>query len=103
VTDGHPLQRDADYPGIMAVGHRVTGTELYILELVMFGAAGSSYYLLLRSRSVLTRLDEEDIRNALVRTPARFGRHLVFGKDLVGDPAGGALRYVGPVRPPRTP
>lgn len=103
MTDGHALQRDAEYPEIMAVGHRVEGTDLYILELVMFGAACSSYYLLLRSPAVLARLGEETVRRDLAQAPSRFGRHLTFGRDLAHDPVSGRVTYLGPVRPPTTP
>ncbi len=103
MTKAHPLVRDADYPELMAVGHRVAGTELYILELLTFGAASTSYYLLLRSLALLARLGEEAVRHDLLKTPSRFGRHLAFGRDLTHDPATGAVSYIGPVRPPRTP
>lgn len=103
MPEAQPLVRDAEYPEITAVGHRVAGTGLYILELLMFGAASASYYLLLRSPALLARLGEEAVRSALLKTPSRFGRHLTFGRDLTHDPATGTVSYLGPVRSPRTP
>jgi hypothetical protein len=71
-----------EFAPIWADGHRVEGTRLYVLELLMFGFAYSSYYILLESQSFLSRLDDEKLRTEVVMFPCRFGKRLEFGSDL---------------------
>jgi hypothetical protein len=82
----------------MAAGHVIENTNLYVLELYLFGFACASYYLLLKSRATLARLDSETTCAQLLATPSRFGRHLQFGRDLELDADGNTLYYIGPVK-----
>ena len=79
----------------MADGHQIEGTKLFVLELLMYGFAYTSRYLLLRSPSLVGKLDDEKIRREVSRTPFKFGRTLKFQADLELDVATGDVYYVG--------
>jgi hypothetical protein len=44
----------------MAAVHSIEGTDKYVLELLLFGYAYSSRYILLRSASTIAKLKEND-------------------------------------------
>ena len=67
---------------ILAEGYIIDGTKLYVMEFLTFGFAYSSYYILLRSKAVLSKLDDEAIKSELLQYPYRFGKRLDFGKNL---------------------
>ena len=46
----------------MAVVHSLEGTNKYVLELLFFGYAFASRYILLRSASTRKKLKENDVR-----------------------------------------
>jgi hypothetical protein len=85
------------FDSIMADGFRVEGTQLYVLELLMFGFAYSSYYLLVKSTAFLTQLDDESVRCEVLQHPYRFGKCLELGQDLAFDQAEQCVYYVGEV------
>ena len=97
-TTKRKLIRIASFPKIMADCHQVEGTRLFVLELVMVGFAFSSYYLLLRSRSLAEKLNDEKVGAEVAHRPTKFGRKLRFGLDLEVDPATKDIYYLGPVK-----
>jgi hypothetical protein len=76
---------------LLATCYRVDGSDRLVLELHIFGPAYSSYFLLLRSASAL---DDPEIVEQIGRAPTRFGRKLVFGRDLERDPATDDVYFV---------
>ena len=97
MTTRRKLIKDQEFGDILGWGHRIEGTRLYVLELLLFGFAYSSYYLLLRSPSVLEKLGDEKIRENLCQHPSRFGRKLEFGPDLERVPGSEDIYYIGEV------
>jgi hypothetical protein len=85
-----------DYKEVMAQGYEVEGTPLYILELLIFGFAYSSYFLLVRSRKFLSQLNDEKIKNKLIRQPTQFGKRLDLGKELEMDKETNTIYYIDP-------
>lgn len=80
--DGRKLIKLAEIGDLLATCFSVEGTGRLVLELHMFGPAYSSYYLLLPSATVL---DDPDIVDEIGREPSRFGKKLLFGRDLERD------------------
>lgn len=85
------------FPEIMAEAYVIEGTRLYVLELKMFGFAYASYYLLLKSHKTLAQLSDQKLRDQLLKTPAKFGKHLEFGRELGSDPQDQLVYYLAPV------
>lgn len=83
-----------DFSEIWATGYQVEGTTLYILELQNFGFANSSYYLLLRSKSFLSHLDDPKIKEELLQKPSHFGKKCAFGNQLERDPKTEQVYYI---------
>ena len=79
----------------MADGHQVEGTKLFVLELLMYGFAYTSRFLLLRSPSLMGKLDDEKMSREVSRTPSKFGRTLKFQVELELDAATRDVYYVG--------
>jgi hypothetical protein len=79
---GRRLVQVEEFGDILAWGHRIEGTRLYVVEMLTFGFSYSSYYLLLKNPSIVSRLKEKSVRAELCRYPSRFGRKLEFGADL---------------------
>jgi hypothetical protein len=92
------LVKVGDLRELMAVHHVIEGTKLHVLELLMFGFAYSSYYLLLKTAATLERLDDEKFREDVAARPYRFGRKLEFGHGLELD-ADKTIFYRGEVAP----
>lgn len=91
------LIKVAELKNIWADQHQVEGTSLTILELVNFGFAYSSYYILLRSTGFLSHLDDDKVREDILQRPTMFGKKLEFGKELEREPATGEVYYIGSV------
>jgi hypothetical protein len=79
----HRLIEPREIKDLLATCYSVEGSDRLVLELHIFGPAYSSYFLLLQSASVL---DDPEIDEQIGRAPTRFGRKLVFGRDLERDP-----------------
>jgi hypothetical protein len=80
---GHRLIKTREIPELLATCYEIDGTDRLVLELHMFGFAYSSYFLLLRSRSVL---EDPDLAEQIGLTPARFGKKMTLGIELERDP-----------------
>jgi len=96
-TTRRKLVKSGSFAKLMADGYQIEGTKLFVLELLMFGFAYSSLYLLLRSPSLVGRLEEEEISVQVGSDPTKFGRKLAFDRDLELDAVSGEIYYVGPV------
>lgn len=81
----------AEIAELLATCYSVEGSGRLVLELHMFGPAYASHYLLLRSKTVL---DDPDIVVDLGREPSRFGKTLVFGRDLERDTLSGDVYLI---------
>jgi hypothetical protein len=97
----HASTRIGTYEKLGGHAYLVEGTRLIVLELLHFGFAYSSYYLLLKAGTDLARLNEEAIAAEVVRKPSKFGRRLEFGPDLERDPTTQEVCYIGDVSRPR--
>ena len=91
------LVTNVSFERLVAVGHDVDGTRLRVLELLMFGFAYSSRYLLLKARSFDGISDDEQTNTRLGAAASKFGRTLKFGVDLERDAITGDVFYIGPV------
>lgn len=98
MADRRKLIKVAEFKQIMAEGHEIEGTRLYVLELLMWGSAYSSYYVLLKSKAFLEKLDDEAVRSAVMGSPSRYGKKLEFGKQLEFDTAENCAYYIGEVK-----
>ena len=85
------LIKYASIPHLMADLHRIERTDRYVLELLMFGFAHASRYVLLRSRPDLSRLDDEQYMKDAGERPSKYGRILAFDADLFLDPVDASL------------
>lgn len=92
------LIKVAEFKHSLADGFQVEGTKLYVLELVMYGFAHVSRFLLVRSKGVLEKLRDEREQLALNTRPYEYGRTLKLGKELEYDDATRCVYYVGEVR-----
>ena len=81
----------------MAEGFRVQGTKLHVVELLMFGFAYNSRFILLRSKGLMKKLDEEKVQIDLNSHPYKYGKKLELGKELDYDDATRCVYYVGEV------
>lgn len=91
------LIKQVSFEKLLAVGYAVEGTRLCVLELLMFGFAYSSRYLLLKARSFDGIGDSEKGCSSVAASPSKFGRTLQFGVELERDAATGEVFYVGAV------
>lgn len=81
----------------MADCHEVEGTRLVVLELLMFGFAYASRYLLLKSRAIVDSLEDPAVSTEIARNPSKFGRTLEFGRDMEWDSSKSVIYYIAPV------
>jgi hypothetical protein len=52
----------AEFRQIMAEGFRVQGTKLHVVELLMFGFAYNSRFILLRSKACMKKLGNQKVQ-----------------------------------------
>jgi hypothetical protein len=88
------LLKIEDLADIMGIHHQIEDTSKHVIELLIFGFAYSSRYVLLKSNSSLEKLRDEEFRKEFCEHPSRFGSNLEFGKDLELDPDG-TIYYIG--------
>jgi hypothetical protein len=93
---GRRLVAVEEFADIMATLHHVEGTKLHVVELLMFGFAYASRFIMLKARSAPEKLHDETVRVRLIGKPYRFGKKLEWGADLELDPAG-AIFYIGDI------
>jgi len=71
-----------EFRPIMAEAFQVEGTKLFILELLMYGSAFNSRFVLLKSKSLMEKLADETVQTDLLAHPSKFGKKLELGKGL---------------------
>jgi len=87
----HRLLKVATIPRLFAEAYRLDGTDRFVLELVMFGFACASRYVLLRSALDLSRLDDPDYMKDIGDRSSRYGRVLRWDVDLFLDADDGSV------------
>jgi len=91
------LLQVAEFRQIMAEGFRVHGTKLHVVELLMFGFAYKSRFILLRSKGFMKKLGDEKVQTDLSDHPYKYGKQLELGKELDYDDATRCVYYLGEV------
>jgi hypothetical protein len=84
----------AEFRQIMAEGFRVQGTRLHVVELLMFGFAYNSRFILLRSKGFMKKLGDEKVQIDLSNHAYKYGKKLELGKELDYDDATRCVYYL---------
>ena len=76
----------------MAVVHSIDGTNKYVLELLFFGYAFASRYILLKSASTVIKLKENDDRvlTSIIKGGSSLGR-IIKESELTYNQAEGCI------------